>query len=145
MTARKLFVTLWDQTGDVPHIAGAVVLYPESDVLIITEDAETEVLNEFYTRAAGGDHERIRIQFIDPHAASTSRDLYNVLVPDRAPANTPKVLGARWGPKEADDAKGNKDTRGLRLTVKNAFSLQHEEFESFFVSDTLLLKQTPRQ
>lgn len=79
---RCLIVTVPSQTGDVYHIAGALALDKNVDVLVICQN-ETEALDpafDFYKQAANGDNSRVK-SFTFPTTAKfdAAKSLYKIL------------------------------------------------------------------
>ena len=97
----------WTQTGDIPHVAGALTLRPNIDALILY-DAGLDIspLQALYKRAAsvapGSRNDRVSFVSISPSQVpdpqkmlyNTLKNCFNLLSPTASQTNTFKaVLG----------------------------------------------------
>ncbi|PVG03819.1 hypothetical protein CPB86DRAFT_848840 [Serendipita vermifera] len=85
MAQRQLIINLPSQTGDTAHVAGALAIDPNVDVIVLYKDniAPNDLLLEVYRRAAG--YQEGRVKSFSPLAVGGSSDdarkLYNKLAP----------------------------------------------------------------
>ena len=93
----KLIVASETQTGDIPHIAGALALYPQIHALVLyDENVDIKLLEALYQRAAtiapSSSNDRVHFQSISPSlvrepqkklymALKTCNNLYKITDP----------------------------------------------------------------